>query len=134
MENKGITLLPTASPIPLAPARGGHPASTCSGAACPFSRAGRRFGPRGAEAPAAPRPSCRRSRSAVALRPPARAASIRGARRLRSPPSCRRSAMRSLFQACYHHRRLASFPRAAEAASPVRAYCWKQFEGLCCCA
>jgi len=36
--------------------------------------------------------------------------------------------MRSLFQACYHYRRLASFPRAAEAAAPVRAYCWKQFE------
>ncbi|RLN04691.1 hypothetical protein C2845_PM13G23460 [Panicum miliaceum] len=36
--------------------------------------------------------------------------------------------MRSLFQACYHYRRLASFPRAAEAASSVRAYCWKQFE------
>ncbi|XP_039854832.1 uncharacterized protein LOC120712952 isoform X5 [Panicum virgatum] len=36
--------------------------------------------------------------------------------------------MRSLFLACYHYRRLASFPRATEAAAPVRAYCWKQFE------
>ncbi|KAG2645465.1 hypothetical protein PVAP13_2KG445700 [Panicum virgatum] len=36
--------------------------------------------------------------------------------------------MRSLFQACYHYRRLASFPRAAEAASPANGYePWRRY-------